>query len=425
MSDDWLYGGSPGGQGRGQRGGRADSGRQDADASRPDPDADPTRPVPRQPADQPVRRPRPDETRVMPTMPRPQEGSTAARPPRQAPAPPPPTSGRGGGFLDGVRRWRPRVGRPRFRLRYLWLLLVLWLVYLIAVPFFAWSKADKVDAFPATGRPGDQPGTTYLLVGSDSRAGLSAEQRKKLHTGNAAGQRTDTIVLIHTGSGPTLTMSIPRDSQVAIPGHGTTKINAAFAYGGPKLLVKTIEQDTGIRIDHYVEIGLGGFVIIVDAVNGITICPSHTMNDKLANLHVKKGCQHADGTTALAYARSRHADPKLGDIARGGQQREVMADVGHKALSPWTVINPFRYWNLWTSATDNLKVDDSMGVFAMGRFGWAMTHSKLTCPVPISNLAVTWDPVRSKQMFKLIREDKTDAIGKNLCTHSGLPRGVG
>jgi hypothetical protein len=130
------------------------------------------------------------------------------------------------------------------------------------------------------------------------------------------------------------------------------------------------------------------------------------MNDRLANLHVKKGCQHADGTVALAYARSRHANPQLGDIARGGQQREVMAAVGHKALSPWTVLNPFRYWNLWTSTTENLIVDDDMSVLAMGRFGWAMTHSDLTCPVPISNLAVTWDPTRSKQMFKLIREDR-------------------
>ena len=128
------------------------------------------------------------------------------------------------------------------------------------------------------------------------------------------------------------------------------------------------------------------------------------MNDKLANLHVKKGCQHADGTVALAYARSRHADPQLGDIARGGQQREVMAAVGHKALSPWTVINPFRYWNLWTSTTDNLTVDKDMGVVAMGRFGWAMTHSDLTCPVPLSNLAVTWDPTRSKQMFPRHRQ---------------------
>jgi LCP family protein required for cell wall assembly len=415
MSDDWLFGGR-----------RAGGDPPEHD----DPDADATRPVPHKPPAPPPREPGPDETRVMPTMarppgPQPPPPTTAptaaqARSPRQTLAPPPSSpSGPGGGG-----RWRglPRPGfRPRFRFRYLWLIVVLWLVYLIAVPFFAWSKADKINAFPSGHRPADQPGTNYLLVGSDSRAGLDAAQRKKLHTGNASGQRTDTIVLIHTGSGPTLTMSIPRDSQVAIPGHGTTKINAAFAYGGPKLLIKTIEQDTGIHIDHYVEIGLGGFVNIVDSVGGITICPTHNMSDKLANLHVKKGCQHAGGTVALAYARSRHADPALGDIARGGQQREVMKSVGHKALSPWTVLNPFRYWNLWTSATDNLTVDKDMSVAGMGHFGWAMTHSKLTCPVPISNLSVTWDPTRSKQMFKLIREDKTSSIGKGLCTKSGLP----
>ena len=404
MSDDWLYGRSPGG--------RHDDGQPGPSGS--DPDA--TRSVPRQP--------RPDETRVMPTVPRAQSSAapaTTARPtasptpPRPVPPPQPPDGGSssGGG-------WRPGF-RPRFRLRYLWIVLALWLVYLVAVPFFAWSKVEKIDAFPAGHRPADQAGTNYLLVGSDSRQGLTAEQRKKLHTGNAAGQRTDTIVLVHTGSGPTLTMSIPRDSIVPIPGHGTTKINAAFAYGGPKLLVRTVETNTGIHIDHYVEIGLGGFVNIVDSVGGITICPTHNMDDKLANLHVKKGCQHADGTVALAYARSRHADPALGDIARGGQQREVMASVGHKALSPWTILNPFRYWNLWTSTTDNLTVDQDMGVVAMGRFGWAMTHSDLTCPVPISNLAVTWDPTRSRQMFKDIADDNTAAIGKGLCTKSGLP----
>jgi LCP family protein required for cell wall assembly len=407
MSDDWLYGGAP----RGQGGDRPDP----APPEGSDPDA--TRPVPRAA--------NPDETRVMPTVSRPGGSSApapppASRSPRQTP-PPPSRPTPPGGPSTGPGRTFGRFRRPRFKLRYLWLIVVLWLVYLVAVPFFAWSKADKINAFPSGHRPADQPGTNYLLVGSDSRAGLSAAQRKKLHTGDASGQRTDTIVLIHTGSGPTLTMSIPRDSLVPIPGHGTTKINAAFAYGGPKLLIQTIEQDTGIHIDHYVEIGLGGFVNIVDSVGGITICPSHTMNDKLANLHVKKGCQHAGGTVALAYARSRHADPRLGDIARGGQQRQVMKAVGHKALSPWTVLNPFRYWNLWTSATDNLTVDKTMSAVAMGHFGWAMTHSKLTCPVPISNLAVTWDPTRSKQMFHDIITDHTSAIGKSLCTTSGLP----
>jgi LCP family protein required for cell wall assembly len=414
MSDDWLYGGAR----------SRDSGPPDGEpGQQPDPDA--THPVPRQP--------KPDETRVMPTVPREQPGeqgtpaSGPARSPREPPAPPAPAtrSSTGGGFFDGVRRTLGRVPKPGFKLRYLWILVALWLVYLVAVPLFAWSKVDKINAFPPGHRPADQDGTNYLLVGSDSRAGLSAEQRKQLHTGNAAGQRTDTIVLVHDGSGPTLTMSIPRDSLVPIPGHGTTKINAAFAFGGPKLLIRTVEQNTGIHIDHYVEIGLGGFVNIVDSVGGVTICPTHLMNDKLANLHVKKGCQHADGTVALAYARSRHADPQLGDIARGGQQREVMAAVGDKAISPWTVLNPFRYWNLWTSTTENLVVDDDMSVVAMGHFGWAMTHSDLTCPVPISNLAVTWDPTRSKQMFELIRNDETTSIGKNLCTKSGLPPGVG
>jgi LCP family protein required for cell wall assembly len=412
MSDDWLYGRSRGREG---------SGRQDDDAGQQqDPDA--TRPVPREP--------KPDETRVMPTVGRPQrdsetgarQGPAPARSPRETPAPPPPPSRSGGGFLDGVRRSFPRVGRPRFKLRYLWLLLLLWLVYLVAVPFFAWNNVSQVNAFPPGQRPADTPGTNYLIVGSDSRKGLTAEQRKQLHTGNDSGQRTDTIMLLHDGSGPTLLMSIPRDSLVPIPGHGTTKINAAFAFGGPKLLIQTVEDLTQVHVDHYVEIGFGGFVNVVDAVGGITICPSHNMDDRLANLHVKKGCQHVDGRVALAYARSRHADPKLGDIARGGQQRQVVNAVGDKALSPWTFINPFRYWNLNMSAADSLKVDQDLSVFGMGRFAYGMTHAKLNCVVPISDLAVHLDPTRSEQMFKLIREDDTSAITKGLCTQSGLSR---
>ena len=154
-----------------------------------------------------------------------------------------------------------------------WVLLA-WLVFLIAVPLWAWSSVEKVDASPNGERPAEQGGTTYLLVGSDSRDDLTEEERKDLGTGGEVGQRTDTIMLLHTGSGPDLLMSIPRDSIVEVPGHGETKINAAYAFGGPKLLVRTIEQSTGIRIDHYVEIGLGGFVNVVDAVGGITICPT-------------------------------------------------------------------------------------------------------------------------------------------------------
>ena len=80
-------------------------------------------------------------------------------------------------------------------------------------------------------------------------------------------------MLLHTGSGPNLLLSMPRDSIVDIPGHAHGKINAAYAFGGPELLVQTIEQNTGVRIDDYVEIGMGGVAGIVDAVGGIEVCP--------------------------------------------------------------------------------------------------------------------------------------------------------
>ncbi len=293
----------------------------------------------------------------------------------------------------------------------------------MAVPLFAWSKVHKVDFEPSGSRPADQPGTTYLMVGSDSRAGLSPEERKKLGTGNAVGQRTDTIMLLHTGSGPNLLMSIPRDSSVDVPGHGTTKINAAYAYGGPKLLVKTIEQNTGIRVDDYVEIGFGGVVDVVDAVGGVQICPKQDMKDKLANLDVKKGCQQADGATALAYARSRHVD-KYGDLGRAAHQREVVSSVGKKVVSPWTFINPFRYWKINMAAPDSFAFGKGTSPIRAAMWAMAMTRVNgdkgLTCGVPISDFFVHWDPERSKKMFDYIIKDDTGDIPKSLCTPTGI-----
>jgi LCP family protein required for cell wall assembly len=299
-------------------------------------------------------------------------------------------------------------------------------VFLIAVPIIAWLRIDKVDAAPTGGRPGTQGGTTYLLVGSDSREGLTRQQQLQLGVGRASGRRTDSIMLLHVGSGPNLLLSIPRDSLVPVPGHGTTKINAAFAFGGPKLLVRTIEDATGIRVDDYVEIGFSGFVDVVDAVGGIQICPQQAMKDKLANLDVKKGCQEVDGKVALGYARSRHVSG-LGDIARAQHQREVVSAVGTKAASPWTVINPVRYFRLAMAGSDSLRVGKDTGMLATIRFAWAMTRvdgdNGLTCGVPISDLAVHWDTDRAKQLFGLIKDDRTADIPTALCKQSGLAGG--
>jgi LCP family protein required for cell wall assembly len=204
---------------------------------------------------------------------------------------------------------------------------------------------------------------------------------------------------------------------------GVTKINAAFAYGGPKLLVQTIEKATGIRVDDYVEIGFGGFVNVVDAVGGVEICPKTAMKDPLANLDIEKGCQDVDGKVALGYARSRHTSG-LGDIDRARHQREVVSAVGSKAASPWSVLNPVRYFRLASAGKDSLRVGKDTSMISTMRFAWAMTRvdgkSGLTCGVPIADLAVHWDPERSKQLFKLIAEDRTDDVSKSLCRASGL-----
>jgi LCP family protein required for cell wall assembly len=298
-------------------------------------------------------------------------------------------------------------------------------VFLLAVPVWTWQHINKVDAEPDGTRPAATPGTTYLLVGSDSRKGLTKKENRRLGTGGVGdvGQRTDTIMLLHTGDGPSLLLSIPRDSIVPIPGHGSTKINAAFAYGGAPLLVQTIEQSTGVRIDHYVEIGFGGFVNSVDAVGGVTICPTKKMVDRRANLNIKKGCQHVNGITALGYARSRHTSG-IGDIDRARHQREVVSAIGSKVKSPWTVLNPFRYWSVNHAATSSLKVDKDSSVVDLARFGWAMTRVNgkdgLTCSMPIRDLAVHWDTDRALALLRFIKTDHTGDIPKSLCQPTGI-----
>ena len=310
------------------------------------------------------------------------------RSPPQPPAPPATTGPRG-------RAASVRCGKIVL------LLLVAWLVFLVAVPLWAWSNIEKVDADPAGARPAEQPGTTYLLVGSDSRKGLSKAENKRLGTGGVGdvGQRTDTIMLLHTGrrtqpaalDPPRLDRRHPRPRA---PPRSTRPSPSAAR----KLLVRTIEQNTGVRIDHYVEIGFGGFVNSVDAVGGIKICPTQRMVDRRANLRIKKGCQEVDGVTALGYARSRHVS-KYGDIDRARHQREVVSAIGSEVKSPWTFINPIRYFRVNKAATSSLVISEGTGPIALAKFGLAMTRVNgsdgLTCSMPIADQAIHWDRQRA------------------------------
>lgn len=362
----------------------------------------------------------PEPTRRIPVQAR--EGRTAPRGPDRLPpaeqygATPEPLGG------PAAPAWakRPSVwSRPRTYVKLLAGLLVLWLAFLVAVPLIAWGRVDKVDFEPKGDRPPDQPGTTYLLVGSDSRAGLSKEERKRLHTGDHTSELTDTIMLLHTGDGPNTLISIPRDSPLEMPGHGVNKINSAYALGGTRLLVRTLELATGLRIDHYVEIGFGGLVGVVDAVGGIEICPKRRIRDKDSGLNVKKGCQEADGVTALAYARARKHSP-LSDLARVQQQREVVAAVGDKVLSPWSVINPVRWWQLNAAVPDFFRFGEGTGPVDAGRWALAMTDVGKSCTVPLAGGDASWDDARAGRLFDKVAADRTDEITKGLCTASGL-----
>ncbi len=331
----------------------------------------------------------------------------------------------------------PRPSRPPRRprrhrnwwLRGILALVVVWVLFLVAVPIWAFSKVSKVDAEPSGSRPDDTPGTTYLLVGSDSRADLTKQERGDLGTGNAGGQRTDTIIVLHvpSGPGPNLLLSLPRDSYVDIPGKGKNKINAAYAFGGPELLVATVEQNTGLRIDDYIEVGFTGFVDVVDAVDGIRVCPKAPIDDpKAGNLKMKKGCQDVDGNTALQYSRSRAFGN--GDITRALHQREVIASVGQRVASWQTVVLPWRYFKINKAGAESLQLGEEVGPFDLARFAWAMAHSSgedaKRCVVPIRSLgastpagsAVLWDEQAAEDLFGQIADDDTASIE---CTESG------
>lgn len=264
-------------------------------------------------------------------------------------------------------------------------------------------------------RPAEGAGTTWLLVGSDSREGLTPEQQAALTTGDDMGSgRTDTIIVVHIPSlasgAPTTMVSIPRDSYVDIPGYGKDKINAAFAQGGASLLAQTVEEATGLHLDHYAELGFGGFAAVVDALGGVQICPPDPIDDELAGIDLPAGCQTVDGRNALGYVRTR-ATPRA-DLDRMVHQRQFMTALLDRANSPSVWLNPWRWYSVPNAAVAALKVDDGVRVWDLARLGWGLRGSTTTVTVPVAELTsnssgsvVVWDSDKSAELFEALRTD--------------------
>lgn len=276
---------------------------------------------------------------------------------------------------------------------------------------------DRVDAIADySGRPESAEGTNWLIVGSDSREGLTEKELRRLRAGDvasASGRRTDTIMLAHipdNDTKPTL-LSFPRDLNVQIPGRGVSKINAAFSFGGPKLLVQTVEQVTGLHIDHYAEIGFGGFANIVDAIGGVPMDVESEMYDTFTKVRIKPGKQTLDGAQALAFVHMRHssATPRS-DLDRVVNQRKFIGALADEIASPATLLNPFDLMPLLADAPDALSIDSGDHLHNLVGLAWAMrgisSGGTLTTTVPVTSAGATdLDQAKAKQLFDAFRND--------------------
>jgi LCP family protein required for cell wall assembly len=337
--------------------------------------------------------------------------------------------GHGGGDDYGPPTGRPAARPANWGRRIKWGVITVVAVVgvtSIATYFWADSKLHRdVDLAKVINRPEAGDGTNYLIVGTDSRQGMSDAEKKKLHTGSAEGKRTDTMMILHVGGNGDTLVSLPRDSNVTIPSFKgaesgklypatgrQVKLNAAYAEDGPELLVRTVEANTNLHIDHYAEIGFAGFANIVDAVGGVEMNLKDGFKDKWSGADFKPGKQTLDGQQALAFVRTRHAFA-ASDLQRTKNQQAFLAALAHKVASPGTVMNPFKLYPTMGAGLDSLVVDKDMSLWDLGSMFMAMKSvsggdgKSMNMPVNGSvggNLL--WDKTKVKQLVDQFNNDE-------------------
>ncbi|MFF3625193.1 LCP family protein [Streptomyces sp. NPDC002467] len=303
----------------------------------------------------------------------------------------------------------------------------------VSTYFWADSKVRReVDLAKVIERPKEGDCTTYLIVGSDSREGMSDEEKKKLHTGSAEGKRTDSMMILAKCSSGNTMVSLPRDSDVEIPtfvgsqsgkkyaGTGKrTKLNAAYAEDGPELLVRTVEFNTGLRIDHYAEIGFAGFANIVDSLGGVELDIEQGFKDEKSGADFKAGKQTLNGEQSLAFVRTRYAFAES-DLQRTKNQQKFLSALANQAATPSTILNPFKLYPLMGAGLDTLIVDKDMGLYDMGQMFFAMKGVNggdgVSMNMPISGQRggnLVWDKAKVQQLVKQIQNDEKVTVRGN------------
>ncbi|WP_435845116.1 LCP family protein [Streptomyces lavendulae] len=354
------------------------------------------------------------------------------RPTRRAPGsqPPPPRSARGGGPRPGRRDDRPRWGVR--------VAAVLSLVVLgsgavgHAVMTGLDTGIERVDPFKdMKNRPQAGHGVNFLLVGTDGREKITPEEKREYRLGGAPCHCTDTVMLVHLSADRerASVISLPRDSYAEVPAHqdlvtGTAhkahpvKLNAAYAEGGPNLTVRTVENMTRVKIDHYLEVDFTSFMKTVDAMGGVEICTAKAMHDTYTGLDLLPGTHRLTGGQALQYVRSRHVDG-ASDLGRMQRQQRFIAALIKQATGGGVLLNPVKFKEVSSTLLGSVRADRGFGSEQMLALGQAMRgftpSSSEFASVPVGDPSfqvkgigstVKWDEPKAAKLFEALRQDQ-------------------
>ena len=268
-------------------------------------------------------------------------------------------------------------------------------------------------------RPAPNRSLTFLLVGTDSRSSEPTTGSDASPGVDAGSQRSDVLMIARLNPDRTVAAvaSIPRDSWVDIPGHGQDKINAAYSFGGPSLLVQTVENLTRIRIDHFAVIDFAGFRSMVDAVGGIDVgIDAPTSNDGVT---FHQGVNHLDGRAALAYVRQRYG-LVAGDFDRAQREQNALRALVAQVAARGTLSSPAGTYDLLDAASRSVSVDDTLSNGGLRSLASDLNGLQTTditfVRAPVTALGrqgaqsvVYLDSGRAGELWNAIRDDRVAA----------------
>ncbi|GAA2191472.1 LCP family protein [Streptomyces tricolor] len=361
----------------------------------------------------------------MPSPPRsPARPQRRPHPPRRVPRPP----------ERPVRSVRP-PRRPRWAMRAVTTLSVVVLASAgigHAVVTSLDAGIARIDAFKdMKNRPRAGHGMNLLLVGTDGRDKISEQDRRAYRLGGQPCHCTDTMMIVHISEDRerATVVSLPRDSYADMPAHvdqnsgrrhgpHPVKLNAAYAEGGPQLTIRTVENMTHVKIDHYLEVDFTSFMRTVDVLGGVKVCTPTPLKDKYTGLDLAPGTHTLLGGQALQYVRARHLDG-ASDLGRMKRQQRFLAALLDKATSSGVLLNPMRFRDVTRAVLGSVRADAGFGTDELLDLGRAMRNfspsSSEFTTVPIGQMnfqvkgigsTLKWDPAKAERLFGAVRDDR-------------------